>query len=97
MNNLYLITTAIEQSNSPHPILNGRFCIATSTELEAAALALANQPDQAFIFSIEVYLPQRYLHAFHSGRTASLLHSSSLWDTTGRKRKRHFYKQASDE
>ncbi|MBD3886807.1 hypothetical protein IFO70_34790 [Phormidium tenue FACHB-886] len=97
MNNLYLITTAIEQSHSPHPILNKRFCISTTTELDAAAIALANQPDHTFIFSVEVYLSPKYLHALHSDRTASLFRSRLLCHLTGRKRKRHFYKQESNE
>jgi hypothetical protein len=66
MKNLYLITTAIQPSHTPHPLVNGRFCIMSPTELKAAAIALTGQPDGTYIFSIEVYLPQRYLHPLHS-------------------------------
>lgn len=64
MNNLYLITTAIKQSHIPYPMFNGCFCITSPTELEAAAIALANQPENTYIFSIEVYLAQKYLRVF---------------------------------
>lgn len=62
MNNLYLITTAMKQSHVSYPVFNGRFCITATTELEAAAIALADQPDNTYIFSIEVYLAQKYFH-----------------------------------
>jgi hypothetical protein len=65
MNNLYLITTAIKQNHVPYSVCNGRFCITSTTELEAAAIALANQPKNTYIFSIEVYLAQKYLHILH--------------------------------
>lgn len=71
MNKLYFITTAIEQSDTPAPLLNGRFCIMAVTELQAAAFALANQPPNTYIFSIEVYLPQPCFRNSAAGDSAS--------------------------
>lgn len=88
MNNLYLITTAIKQSHAPYPMFNGRFCITSVTELEAAAIALINQPENTYIFSIEVYLAQKYFHALHRGQSCY---------STASERSKHFHKRKSNE
>jgi hypothetical protein len=58
MNNIYLITTAIQLNHTVDHTLNGRACVMAATELEATAIALAGQPNNTYILWLEVYCPQ---------------------------------------
>jgi hypothetical protein len=64
MNTLYLITAAIKQSDVPDSIFDERFCITSATELEAAAIALSEQPEQTYIW-LKACQPQVCLFALN--------------------------------
>lgn len=58
MNNIYLITTAIQPNHTAAHAVNGRACVIATTELEAVAIALTGQPDETYILWLEIYYPQ---------------------------------------
>lgn len=58
MNKLYLITTATQHQPTAAHLLHDRLCVFAATELEAAAIALSDQPDDTYIFKLEIYYPK---------------------------------------
>lgn len=77
MNKIYLIVTATQCRYTSAHILNRCTCVAAATELEAATVALTNQPEQAYIFWIEVCQPQ--IHLFTLDKTMFVQQLFNVW------------------
>ncbi|MBD3886803.1 hypothetical protein IFO70_34770 [Phormidium tenue FACHB-886] len=87
MNKIYLIVTATQCRYTSAHILNRCTCVTAATELEAATVALTDQPEQTYIFWLEVCQPQ--IHLFTLDQAMFVQQLFNVWqdlaaEATGR-------------